>query len=149
MLWFLLFVGVVGVLVGLGLGVMSYVSKDCFDKDDLPKFFAVIFVIGAVFCLIGIFGLKGIKSMSYDEEYSNNLALEAITTDNNKVFLQISEQTNKIYYKVNNGELKVENYDVDTMNIYEKDGCTPYVIEKTNYTRNKIKKFWLFILAGG
>lgn len=53
------------------------------------------------------------------------------------------------YYKVSNGGIKRGKVNAEYTTIYEKDDCTPHVVEYTTYTKNKMNEVLRAVLVFG
>lgn len=159
MLWILLLVGGFGAIVMLlfALLEMSSSFRNWYDVRGYAIKMVILIVVG----LVGLFGLAGIGSLSYDEiSQTDNWELASIT-DNSQIsgkgsgglfYVCVSIDTEEIYsfyYQVNDGGFKRGKVDADTATIYEKDDCTPHVVEYTTYTKNKMNSILRIVLAFG
>lgn len=160
MLWIFVVVGgVVEVIMGLFCSFEIFgPSKPDWSKVDK---YVVRFVIFTVTTLVGFFGLIGIGTLSYEEVVQTNDWKLVSLTDSNEIsgsgssglfYIHVSIDTDEVYsfyYKVNNGGVKRGKVDADYTTIYEKDDCTPHVVEHTTYTKNKMNKVLMAILTFG
>ena len=159
MLWFLLAVGSIGVLSGLifTLSEMIPSKKDWYRVRG----FTVMMLVGIGMGLVGFFGLAGIDRLSYEEvSETGNWELMAIADDvrtsgegsGGLFYVNMSIDTDEIYsfyYKVDDGGFKRGTVKADSTVIYEKDDCTPHIVEYTTYTKNKMNGILRGILAFG
>lgn len=160
MLWIFVVVGGVGaVIIGLFciFEIFGPSKPDCSKVDR----YVVRFVIFSVTQLVGFFGLIGIGTLSYEEVVQTDDWELVSLTDNSEIsgsgssglfYVHVSIDTDEVYsfyYKVNNGGVKRGKVDADYTTIYEKDDCTPHVVEHTLYTKNKMNKVLMAILTFG
>ena len=159
MLWILLIVGGFGALIMLIITIFVMFSSYR-DWDDVGSY-AIRMIIFIVIGLVGFFGLSGIGTLSYEEVTQTGDWELVSLTDNSEIsgsgsgslyYVHVSIDTNDVYsfyYEVNNGGVKRGKVDADYTTIYEKDDCTPHVVEHTTYTKNKMNKVLRAILAFG
>ena len=60
-----------------------------------------------------------------------------------------TDEVYSFYYEVDNGGIKRGKVNADDTIIYEKENCTPHVVEYTTYTKNKMNNTLRVILAFG
>lgn len=159
MLWIL--------LAGGGIGAcLMFVSAihEMFDLwgewENIGRY-AIRMGISIVIGLVGLFGLFGINALSY-EEVVKTCDWEMVSWKNNSehsgsdsgVLFYVSESIGtcgcgfySFYYEENNGGLKRVKVNTGYTIIYEKDDCTPHVVENTTYTKNKMNKILRAILT--
>lgn len=159
MLWILLVVGIFGAIIMFVLAIFEMFSsfRDWYEVRSYAIKTGIFIVIG----LVGFFGLTGICCLSYDETVqTGNWELVAITDDSQisgkgsggLFYVHISIDTDEIYsfyYKVDNGGFKRGTVNAESSIIFEKDNCTPHVVEYTTYTKNKMNVVLRAILAFG
>ena len=159
MLWILLVVGGFGAFIMFFLTIAGILSsyRDWHEVGSYAIRMVILIVIGS----IGLFGFIGIDALSY-EEVAQTGDWELISlTDNSEIagnvsgglfYVHVSIDTDEaysFYYKVNNGGIKRGKVNADYTTIYEKDDCTPHVVEHTTYIKNKMNKVLRLILAFG
>lgn len=160
MLWILLVVGGLGALVMAILASAELFSSYYKDRNYIAvraKCMGIFIVIG----LVGLFGLSRIDDLSYEEVAQTDDWELVSLMDNSEIsesgsgglfYVHVSIDTDEVYsfyYKVNNGGVKRGKVDAEYTTIYEKDDCTPHVVEYTIYTKNKMNKVLRAILAFG
>ena len=158
MLWILLVAGVVAILfVAIEIfGTLVGIS-DWSDVLAIGKKAIIYIVLGVV----GYLGLYGIGCLCYDEvSETNNWELVSIT-DSSQIsgkgssglfYVYVSIDTEEVYtfyYQVDDGGFKRGKVDADVTTIYEKDDCSPHVVEYTTYTKNKMNSILRIFLAFG
>ena len=159
MLWILLVVGAIGTMIFFFMSVVEIFSSftDWRDVRSWGKKMVICIALGAV----GILGLFGIDCLSYTEvSQTGNWDLVSIT-DNSQIsgkgsgglfYVRVSVDTDEIYsfyYQVNDDGFRRGKVDADTTIIYEKDDCTPHIVQYTTYTKNKMNNILRAILAFG
>lgn len=161
MLWIFVVVGggVATIMAIFTIGEIVGATKYT-DWSKIDRHF-VRFFIFAVIELVGCFGLIGIGTLSYEEVVQTNDWKLVSLTDNSEIsgsgssglfYVHVSIDTDEVYsfyYKVNNGGVKRGKVDADYTTIYEKDDCTPHIVEHTTYTKNKMNKILMSILTFG
>lgn len=157
MLWILLVVGLCASVICL-IGVVTFLFM--VEIDDVIDWL-IRLAISVVVGLIGLFGLAGIGAFTEDEvSQTGNWELVSIT-DNSQIsgeahgsifYVRASLDTDEVYtfyYALEDGGIKKGKVDVKTATLYEKDDCTPHVVEYTTYTKNKMPDVLRAILAFG
>lgn len=157
MLWILLVVGGIGALIMFMWTIIAMFDLDWHEARGAAIRLGIFLVIGAV----GLFGLAGIGSMSYDEvSQTGDWNLQSLS-DSSQIsgkgsgslfYVYVSIDTNEVYsfyYQVNDDGFKRGKVDADRVTIYERDDCTPHVVEYTTYTKNKMNSVLRTILAFG
>ncbi len=159
MLWILSVIGAIGAIIFFLLAVVEFFSwlRDWSDIRRWGKNMVICIALGAV----GLLGLRGIECLSYNEvSQTGNLELVSITDDSQisgkssrgLFYVRVSVDTDEVYsfyYQVNDDGFKRGKVDADTTIIYEKDDCTPHIVEYTTYTKNKMNNILRAILAFG
>lgn len=157
MLWILLIIGCVIAAVMCFFIIMDIISGDWSDIGSCAK--QMVASIGIA--LIGFVGIVAIHALSYKEEAVQTDCKELVSlADTSEIsgnvsgglyYVNVSIDSDEVYsfyYKANNG-VKKGKVDAETATIYEKDNCTPQVIEYTTHTKNKMNKVLRNILAFG
>lgn len=156
MLWILLVVGILGAIITFFFAIVAMFT-DWSDALSYAIDTIIFFSIGS----LGFFGLSGINSLSYDETVKTSDWQLVSITDNNQIFgkssgglfyIRISIDTDEVYsfyYKVDNGGFKRGTVNAENSTIFEKDDCTPHIVEYTTYTKNKMNVVLRTILAFG
>lgn len=166
MLWILLVLGVMIAVGGCVVIIFDFLNCPYDIREDAIKT-VIALGIGAV----GLLGLLGVDSLSYDEvTQTDEGELVAISEgeiltlldDEGKVsvVLQDSEdlynvaynETDNCYsfcYNNKDGMAVGVKADKDVVTFCETDDCTPYVVEYTTYTKNKMNEVLRIILAFG
>lgn len=159
MLWILLFVGGFGAIIMFLFAIVEMFSS--YRVWSNVGSYAIRMGIFIVIGLVGLFGLSGIDALSYEEVAQTGDWELVSLTDNSELsgsgsvglfYVHVSIDTDEVYsfyYEVNNGGVKRGKVDADYTTIYEKDDCTPHVVEYTTYTKNKMNKVLRAILAFG
>ncbi len=159
MLWILFVVGGLWTCIML-LFTIAEMFSSLRDWHDVRSY-AVKMLIFIGIALVGLFGLAGIDCLSYEEvSETGNWELTAITDDvrisgkgsRGRFYVRMSIDTDEIYsfyYKVDDDGFKRGTVKADNTVIYEKDDCTPHVVEYTTYTKNKMNRILRGILAFG
>ena len=159
MLWILFVVGGIGAIIFFLMCVVEIFSRYR-DWDDIRSW-GIKMVICIALAAGGFLGLCGIDCLSYNEvSQTGNWELVSITDDSQisgkgsggLFYVRVSIDTEEVYsfyYQVNEGGFKRGKVDADTTTIYEKDDCTPHVVEYTTYTKNKMNSILRIILAFG
>jgi len=157
MLWILFIGGCIGAISYLFYIVFLFFV---FEWDEIGQY-SIKLAICAVIGLVGLFGLVGIDSLEY-KEVAQTDELELVSlTDNSEIsgsasgglfYVHASIDTDEVYsfyYEVDNGGIKRGKVSADDTIIYEKENCTPHVVEYTTYTKNKMNNTLRVILAFG
>lgn len=136
MLWIFLIVGGCGGIIMLLCTLFEIVDcyRDWPENSIFVKKLAIFIVIGTV----GLFGIEGINCLSYTEtSQTSNYELVSLTDYS-------------FYYK-NGDDISIKSEKIEAGNtiIYEKDNCTPHIVEYTTYTKNKMNNVLRAILAFG
>lgn len=114
--------------------------------------------MGIIFVILGIVGCLGLDIISYliydKVSQTGNWELELIIDEDLDESFYICESIGteeycSFYYRLNNGMVESKNVDLDITTIYEKDDCTPYVVEYTHHQRAKMNNTLRAILAFG
>ena len=157
MLWILLIIGILGAAIMLVATIDEMLSRfrDWKDVGNYAIRMVIFIVIGSV----GFLGIRGINALSY-EEVAQTGDWELVSLTNNRelsgsgssglFYVHISIDTDEVfsfYYEVNNDGIKRGKVDADYTTIYEKDDCTPHVVEYTTYTKNKMNEVLRAILT--
>lgn len=159
MLWIALVVGGFGAFIMLLFTIVGMFSsyRVWSDIGSYAIRMGIFIVIG----LVGLFGLGGIDALSYEEVAQTGDWELVSLTDNSELsgsgsgglfYVHVSIDTDEVYsfyYEVNNGGVKKGKVDADYTTIYEKDDCTPHVVEYTTYTKIKMNKVLRAILTFG
>ncbi len=157
MLWILFGIGFLGAVVAL-ICIIIYILFGNFDDVVGGVIqFGIFVVVG----LIGFFGLAGIGDFTY-EEISQTGDWELVSiTDNSQIsgeahggmfYVYASLDTDEVYtfyYSIEDGGIKKGKVNANAATIYEKEDCTPHVVEYTTYTINKMPSVLRAILAFG
>lgn len=159
MLWILLIVGGIGAVMML-IDIIFEMFGSYIDWSDVGRY-AIRMVIFIVIGLVGLFGFSGIDALSYEKVAQTGDWELVSLTDNSEIsgscsrglfYVHVSIDTDEVYsfyYDVDNGGVKRGKVDANYTTIYEKDDCTPHVVEYTTYTKNKMNKVLRAILAFG
>jgi len=114
----------------------------------------IFIVIGAV----GFFGLVGIGYMSYVEDSQTvDRKLQSFSVDRRIsgdraeciFYLFDIKYFYFFYYKVSDNEFKSDMINADRAKIYEKNNCTPHMVEYAFYIKNNMNRVLRRILAFG
>lgn len=159
MLWILFVVGGIEAINFFLMSVVEIFSS--YRNWDNIRSLGIKMVICIALGTVGFLGLCGIGYLSYDEvSQTGNWELVSITDDSQisgkgsggLFYVRVSIDTEEVYsfyYQVNDDGFKRGKVDADTTTIYEKDDCTPHVVEYTTYTKNKMNSILRIILAFG
>lgn len=159
MLWILSVVGAIGAIIFFLLAVLEIFSSFR-DWDDIRSW-GIKMVICIALGAVGLLGLCGIDCLSYNEvSQTGNWELVSITDDSQisgkgsggLFYVRVSVDTDEVYsfyYQVNDGGFRRGKVGADKTIIYEKDDCTPHIVEYTTYTKNKMNSILRAILAFG
>lgn len=154
MLWILLFFGAIGTIFMLCMLMSAIWREDLYDVKDASIKMAIFLVVG----LIGVFGIKWIYHQG-DCEVSEINSFELISiVDNSQVsgelyYIQATTNPKEVYsfyYKVEQSGFKLGTIEANVTTIYEKEDCSPKVVEYTNHRKNKINKaLRIFLVFSG
>lgn len=157
MLWILLGLGVLFTIALFLILVYELCSDGYWDIiQDLVRKLVFFIALSAV----GFLGICVIDFFSYYDKVSQtgNWKLVSIKDDSQNsgkgsaglFYVRESIDKGKVYsfyYQDNDNGFKIGEVDADRTTIYEKDDCTPHVVEYTIYTKNRMNSILLIILA--
>lgn len=159
MLYVFLFVGGFGAIIEL-IFMLCEIFSSLRDWCKVRNYAIKIGIFIAV-GLTGLFSLAGIGCLSYNEvSQTGNYEMVSLT-DNSQIsgkgsgglfYVHISIDTDEVYsfyYKTDDDGIKRGKVEAESTIIYEKDDCTPHVVEYTTYTKNKMNNVLRGILAFG
>lgn len=152
------------ILIGFGLMVTIYglvfVAIGGKDRETVVISIKMIVIAGLIPIILGFIGYCAVKKFTYKEvQQTAHFELVPMTENSqisvigsgglSYVFVSSNDTNNfySFYYKANDGSFKLIKVDVDATNVYEKDDCTPYVVEYTTYTKSKMNGILQFILT--
>lgn len=159
MLWIMFFIGIAGILIFF-VSIVLEIFSSYRDWDDI-KTCSIKMLICIVLFIVSLLGFAGIINLSYNEVLQTGYFELVSIADNSQVsgkgngglfYVHVDIETDEVYsfyYKIANDGIKRGRVDVDATTLYEKDDCTPHIVEYTTYTKNKMNKILRCILAFG